>query len=284
MENLSESYKISYQEMNVWDQRRRKNNFFELVFILDGNGEQCVNGFQYPYKKDNVFLLPSTKCHSYEIIKKTKFLFIQFTTNYFSNKDSSHIDYSTWFNQLHFIIGNYNRFPGEIVKNPSDAKTLQLLGQVVLNEYLKVDKHSNAIIQSSLFSILEMLTRSIEKELPNKFGIIDSRFGELLNYIQFHLLDDGKITIKYLSNKFNIAPTYFSEYFKRNANVSFQDYVLKSKLKIAEAKALYSDQTFKEIAYDLGFTDSSHLNRMMRKIYECSLADIRKGKKTIINL
>ncbi|MBF2709434.1 AraC family transcriptional regulator [Flavobacterium soyangense] len=269
---------ISYQELEVWEERRRKNNFFELVFVIDGQGEQCVNGFQYPYKKDSIFLLPSTNCHSYEIKKKTKFLFIRFTTNYFSKSNSSAIDYSLWFNRLHFIIGNYNRFPGEIVKNSNDSKTLQLLGRIVHNEHQKEDRHSNSIIQSSLFSMLEIIARSIVKEFPNDSGTVDSKFGKLLNYIQFNLLEDEKITVKFLSDKFNIASSYFSEYFKRNANESFQDYVIKSKLKIAESKALYTDQSFKEIAHDLGFTDSSHLNRMMRKIHYRSLADVRKGK------
>ncbi len=277
MKNSHDSFSIYYLETDIWEERRRKNNFFELVFVLDGQGEQCVNGFQYPYKKDSIFLLPSTNCHSYEIKSKTKFLFIRFTTNYFSKNSNTSIDYSAWFNRLHFIIGNYNRFPGELIKNEADAKTLKLLGQIVFNEFQKEDRHANSIIQSSVFSMLELVTRNIVKELPNNMGAIDSKFSELLNYIQFNLLEEEKITVKFLSNKFNIASTYFSEYFKRNAHESFQDYVLKSKLKIAEAKALYADQSFKEIAHDLGFTDSSHLNKMMRKTFNRSLADVRKG-------
>lgn len=131
--------------------------------------------------------------------------------------------------------------------------------------------------------MLKIVARNIEKDLPKSFGSVDSRFGALLTFIQFHLLAEEKITVKFLSTKFNISPSYFSEYFKRNAQESFQDYVLKSKLKNAEAKALYADQFFKEIASYLGFTDSSHLNRMMRIFYERSLSDVRKGLNLVSN-
>lgn len=283
MENLHESFKIIYEELDYWVDRRRKNNFFELVFVLEGEGEQCVNGLQYSYRKGSVFLLPATDCHTYQIASKTKFLFIRFTSSYFLETHNSVVDYSAWFNKLHFMIGNYNRLPGELVKDAVDKETVGYLFRIVLNEFLKGQQQSSALLKSSVFSILEIVTRNMSFNLPKESDVVDSRFLTLLHFIQFHLLDEEKITVRYLSDKFNIASTYFSEYFKRNADESFQEYVLKSKLKIAEAKVLYATQSFKEIANDLGFTDSSHLNKMMRKVYNRSLADIRRGNLALRN-
>lgn len=277
MENLYEPFSIIIEESSIWKKRSRKKNFFELVVVLDGDGSQCVNGFRYPYKKNSIFLLPSTKCHSYEIASTTRFLFIRFTPRYFESGNDTVIDYSSWFNRLNYIIGNYCRYPGELVKNEADRKSFLLLVQVLLAQYNKSDKHTYSILQSVIFSMLEIVARSIEEDLPGHIQKVDSRFGRLLNYIQYNLLDQEKIAVGYLSSAFNIAPSYFSEYFKRNAQESFQDFVLKSKLKIAEAKVLYSDQSFKEISNELGFTDSSHLNKMMRRTYKQSLSDIRKS-------
>ncbi|PSL49882.1 helix-turn-helix protein [Chitinophaga niastensis] len=113
--------------------------------------------------------------------------------------------------------------------------------------------------------------------MPGQQGYEGKRFADLLLHVQYHPLDEEIITLQYLSHHFNISATYFSEYFKRNANETYQEFVLRSKLKLAEAKAMYTDIPFKEIVYNLGFTDSSHLNKMMKRFYKKGMSDIRKG-------
>ena len=90
-------------------------------------------------------------------------------------------------------------------------------------------------------------------------------------------MDLDKLSVSYLSEKFHLSETYFSEYFRRNASENFQDYVMKSRLKIAEARARYSDTPFQQVAFELGFTDSSHLNKMMKKHYGKGMREIRNG-------
>lgn len=89
-------------------------------------------------------------------------------------------------------------------------------------------------------------------------------------------MDVDKLTVPYLSEKFHISETYFSEYFRRNASERFQDYVLKSRLRIAGSRARYTNAPIQEIALELGFTDSSHLNRMMKKHFGKGMREVRK--------
>jgi len=130
-------------------------------------------------------------------------------------------------------------------------------------------------MQGMIVSILEIIARNVESRKMTSDGSGDSKFAGMLLHIQFNLLDEDKITPRYLCTKFHIAETYFSEYFKKNAGEKFQDFILLSKLRLAEVRARYTDSSFKEIAYDLGFTDSSHLNRMMKKFLSKKLSDIR---------
>lgn len=69
----------------------------------------------------------------------------------------------------------------------------------------------------------------------------NEKFVDLSNFISFNILAPQKLSVTYLSHKFHISETYFSEYFKRNALERFQDYVLKSKLRIAESRAKFTD-------------------------------------------
>lgn len=277
MEQIHEPFSISVTELDHWEKRNRRNNFFELVYILKGKGKQCVNYNQVPYQEGSFFLLPSSDCHLYDITEATTFLFIRFTANFFSSDEDCVIDFGKWFCRLNFIIGNYNRLPGELISNDTDKQHLVHLLELLMYEKQRNDPHTRRIMQSTMVSILELIARNMATALPLQPLYEEKKFADLLLHVQYHLLDEEMITPQFLSERFHIAPTYFSEYFKRNAKETYQEFILRSKLKLAEAKALYTDIPFKEIAYDLGFTDSSHLNKMMKRFYNKGMSEIRRS-------
>ncbi|MGY0036335.1 helix-turn-helix domain-containing protein [Pedobacter sp. NJ-S-72] len=51
---------------------------------------------------------------------------------------------------------------------------------------------------------------------------------------------------------------------------------------MAESRVIYTATPIKEIAWELGFTDSSHLNRMMKRHYGTGMLQIRKGARNVI--
>ena len=221
--------------------------------------------------------MPASNCHAYVIEEPTRFLFIRFTANFFRDDLDTVIDFGKWFCRLNFIIGNYNRTAGDLIHDKGDRKNIARLIDLVTEESSKGDVHARRITQSTMVSILEIIARNIVKSMNGRPAPSEGKFADMLLHIQYYLINQDMVSLKYLSSKFNISETYFSEYFKRNAGETFQDFVLKSKLKIAEARALYTRQSVKEIAVELGFTDSSHLNKMMRKYMQHSISDIRQS-------
>ncbi|MBV8255814.1 MAG: helix-turn-helix domain-containing protein [Chitinophaga sp.] len=277
MEKVHAPFNISLETLDYWEKRNRRNNFFELVYILEGSGEQCVNYSQIPYREGSIFLLPASDCHTYKIAEKTTFLFIRFTATYFSSEEDCVIDFGKWFCRLNFIIGNYNRLPGELIQDPLDKQHLVQQLQFLMIENKRNDSHTRRIIQATMITVLELIARNVAAAISPQPLYEEKKFADMLLHIQYHLLDEEMISPQYLAERFHISTSYFSEYFKRNAHETYQEFILKSKLKLAEAKALYTDIPFKEIAYDLGFTDSSHLNKMMKRFYNKGMSAIRNS-------
>lgn len=280
MEYLNEPFIISTEEMDTWVSPDRINSYFEIVCILEGEGEQYVQELSYPYKAGSIFLLPASNCHTYKIRKRTRFVFLKLADRNFLKKDHVLVDYTAWCNQLNFILGNYSRKPGELISNETDKNKVFALMDLLQDEYSKKDPYRNQIMQSSVVAIMSIIARNIGKNnliIPDHFG---KKIAGIIQFVHHNLVSEDKITIKNLAAEFGIADTYFSEYFKRNSGETFQDFVIKSKLKVAEARALYTRQSVKEIAFELGFTDSSHLNKMMKKYSQKSISDIRKMSAT----
>lgn len=278
MEYMHDTFAIEVAGLDEWKDRSRKNNFFELVYVLEGKGIQSVNAVAYPYEQNGIFLLPAAKCHKYLITEPTKFLFIRFTGSYFVPGNAGQLDYSEWFSRLNFILGNHNHHPGELLDNPEEKEQVKRLLDVILFEYNHQGICAAFIMRNALVSILGIICRNIQNRVLQGRRFADNKFGDLLNFISFNILDLEKLTVSFLAGKFHIAETYFSEYFKRNTGERFQDYVIKSRLKIAASRARYTDTPFQEIAQEIGFTDSSHLNKMMKKYFGNGMREIRKGQ------
>ena len=278
VENAKKVFEIHVEECAVWEKRPHKHNFFELVYVEHGRGYQCINEHEFAYDVGNIFLLPPMDCHTFKIESPSCFYFVRFTDHYFLKSDKL-TGYKDWFDKMAYILANYNKVPGDIIgSNRERAYIIQTI-KSVYQEYLLADAYSDAIISGAMASIINILARSIEKQYVHGGDYTDDKFGEVLRYIHQYILEPENLRIPHLSAHFGIAATYFSEYFKKQAGTSLAAYIVQSKLKLAETKILHTSLTVKEIAYQLNFTDSSHLARTFKQAYGMTIKDFRtKGQ------
>ncbi|MCH4895582.1 AraC family transcriptional regulator [Marinilabiliaceae bacterium JC040] len=276
--SIENIFEIHIEEMDFWEKRPYTNNFFEIAYIDKGSGFQCINQHEFKYHEGDVFFLPPLDCHSFKILNPTRFYFIRFTDHYFlQNKETT--NYSSWFDKITYILANYNKMPGDIISSNKDRQFIINNIKFIYQEYISNDHYSNSIISGTIVSILNILARSVENKYVSNANKIHNRFGNLLRYINTHLVSKEKLQIDNLSNLFGISQNYFSEYFKKHAGISLAEYILKSKLKIVESKILHTDLSLKEIAWQLNFTDNSHLAKSFKKYYGITTKEFKnKGQ------
>ncbi len=89
----------------------------------------------------------------------------------------------------------------------------------------------------------------------------------MLQYIQYNLFDNDKLRVDALAGEFNLSANYVSEYFKKKTGESLKEFILKSRVNVAYSRIQHSGQSMKEIAWELGFTDASHLSKMIKKYF-----------------
>lgn len=275
-ESIDKIFEVHIEELEVWGKRPYKNNFFEIVYVEKGTGRQCINQHEFEYREGNIFLLPPLDCHSFIVTKPSRFYFIRFTDHYFLHNDSL-TNYNAWFDKIAYIIANYNKVPGDIISSERERQFIISNIKSIYQEYLAADSYSDSIITGAVASILNILARSIEKKYVDQANEADNRFGEILRYINTHIVDSGKLHVPDLAAKFGISKTYFSEYFKKQAGISLADYILKSKLKIVETKVVHTDLSLKEIAWQMNFTDSSHLAKSFKKVYGMTVKEFKNN-------
>jgi AraC-like DNA-binding protein len=100
--------------------------------------------------------------------------------------------------------------------------------------------------------------------------------NDLREIIQDHI--DTSFTLKDISTKLNINPSYLSREFSRYFdNLSFGDYTRKLRIDKAIELLVTPSYSLSEIAYLTGFSDQSHFTRIFKKQTGKSPAEYRKS-------
>ncbi|WP_157305266.1 AraC family transcriptional regulator [Chitinophaga tropicalis] len=279
-ETLHRPFEIEVKEMEYFPVKKRKLNFFELIYIVNGTGIQYVNGNQFSYRKGNLFLLTPQDSYSFDITTQTCFLFIRFNEYYVRSKSPHDKDAVQC---VENILQNASHRPGCILKNKTDKPLIAVLMESIISEQEHQQIYFTRITEQIVNTIITIVARNIALKLPKK---IKENTGELvlemLHFIQQHIFEPHLLNTEKLSTRFSVAPNYLGRYFKKQTGETLQDYITNYKVRLIETRLLHSDMRINEIAIELNFTDESHLNRTFKKIKGMSPSAFRK-QYTVIN-
>jgi AraC-like DNA-binding protein len=273
-ENLYQPFQIEYKQLDKFPKKLQSNNFFELIYIADGTGVQYINKNKFTYRRGNLFLITPQDTASFEITTTTQFFFLRFNEYYISTKPSKDKDAVQ---RMEYILQNASHRPGCILKNKADKPLIASLIESIIRENTNQQLYYSKIIEQMVNTVITIVARNIALKLPKN---IKENTGEavldLLHYIQQNIFEPKNLKAEKLSKHFKISLPYLGRYFKKQTGETMQQYIGNYKLRLIETRLLHSDMRINEIAYELNFTDESHLNRTFKKYKGMSPSAFRK--------
>jgi AraC-like DNA-binding protein/mannose-6-phosphate isomerase-like protein (cupin superfamily) len=285
-ENIHQPFEIIYKELDECPMGEHQHNFFELVYIISGNGTQVINQNKFKYHQGHMFLITPEDTHSFDIETTTRFFFIRFNNVYIKSNSSlaSASQRGELLQRLEFILQNANHQPGCILKNQTDKSIIKPLVEAIIREYVNRDLYNQELINQYVHTMIILVARNIAKYLPDQISeCTDEKALDILQYIQQNIYYPDKIRAGNISQHFGISESYLGRYFKKQTNETMQEYIINWRLKLIETRLLHSDMRINEIATELSFTDESHLNRFFKKSKGMTLGEFRrKHRQTVI--
>ncbi|EJL68557.1 AraC family transcriptional regulator [Chryseobacterium populi] len=258
---LHEPYSIHFETLDVFPEMQGRKNFFELVFILTGTGQHCINQHSFSYYQNHMFLLTPQDCSKFSIDETTRFFFLRFSNIYLKNNGISKENIQ----RLEFILQNANHRPGCILKNQSDKALVRPVIEALIREAVNKDIYHSEITEQLINTLIVVVARNIAKYLPQKIDeTSDERIIDILNYIQSNIYEPERIRTESICKEFGISGNYLGKYFKKHSGETLQSYINNYKITLIEHRLKYSDRRITEIASELGFTDESHLNKFFK--------------------
>jgi AraC-like DNA-binding protein len=212
--------------------------------------------------------------HYFDIKKSTRFVFIKFTDNYFNSNKKLSCD--------EFLLNTPENFMRDkslkenVLKLDEPCKTILKNTIENITAYnSKTNVSSSPIVFYQVLSIFGLIKETMRCMNMQITGTgIDNE--QIISYIHQNIYNPKLVQIKSISTHFNIATTYFGTYFKRSFSITYRDYINNLRTKLIEKRFFNNQVPIKQIAYEFGFTDESHLSNYFKKQKNMKPSDFKK--------
>lgn len=271
-ENIETPVEIIYEKVNECPIRDRVYSFFQLVFVISGNGYQTFNGNRNSYQADDLFLLTPEDIHTFDVVTTTEFLLIRFNRSYLNEYDWKNL------NHLECLLNNATNINGNILTVRSDKVIVKSLIETILQSIDKSDLFNEELKNYLINALLVVVARSIScYQLTDLQENFDKRFVNIVNYIHDNIYTPERLRTITISKQFNISESYLGRFFKAQCGETLQAYISKYKIRLIRNRLKYSDMRINEIADEFNFNDGSHLNKFFKKQSGVNLTEYKNS-------
>lgn len=276
IQHLFQPFGIQFIQSEECPMKQHKHSYFELVYIISGEGDHNVDGNAYQYYPDNLFLLRPMESHFFTVKKFTSFMFISFNNIYLEGqmvKDERNL-LGQWIHRLEYIFQNHSS-RGCIIQNKHDKPLTRAVIDAIQREYADEQSLQKELVQQLINTLITLVARNISHDYADKST--DNMAMKIISYIHQNIYDPVRLKAEHIATHFNISLNYIGEYFKKQAGENLQQYIINYKLSLVEARLQHSGMRLNEIADELGFTDESHLTKTFKKYKGITPTQFRKS-------
>lgn len=242
---------------------RHSHTYYEIIYIIKGSGIHQLNKNLLPYQAGDLFVLSTDDEHYFDIKKTTRFFFIKFTDTYFNSNKKLACD--------EFLLNTPENFMRDKSLKENVLKLDKTCASILKNTIdnirsynTKANISTSPIVFHQILSIFGLIKESLQQQNIKITGSgIDN--DQIISYIHQNIYKPKLVQIKNIAAHFNISQSYFGTYFKRNFAISYREYCNKLRTQLIEKRILNKQLSMKQIAYEFGFTDESHLSNYFKK-------------------
>lgn len=250
------------------------HTYYEIIYIKKGSGIHHLNNNLLLYKAGDLFVISPDDEHYFDIKKSTRFVFIKFTDNYFNSQQNLTCD--------EYLIHTPEVFMRDkilketVLKFDEPCRTILKNTVENISAYnCKNDVSTSPIIFHQILSLFGLIKETIRgMNLQLKSTHLDNE--QIANYIHQNIYQPKLVQVKVIAANFNIAESYFSAYFKRTFSISYREYIHNLRTTLIEKRFHNNQLPIKQIAYEFGFTDESHLTNYFKKRKNMKPTDYKK--------
>lgn len=239
-----------------------KHSFFEVCYVLEGEGTYIDQGCIYQIKKNTMFLSRPDFLHQ---IKSDTGLFLLYVGFELIESESN----EEWVTIIEEV-----KQCSEIVIDVKEDTASPLIWKSLLIQAAKSES-------TFLEEILSHLAHSLILSLIQAYGASSNRHNKkavqkksslTLNLAKLYIKDNLSNSIKLTDTAIHlhVSSRHLSRLFKAELGISYSEYVQKERIQIAARLLKTTDLSIREIAQETGFPDVHYFTRVFTALMHSS--------------
>ncbi|KAA2245688.1 helix-turn-helix transcriptional regulator [Chitinophaga agrisoli] len=269
---MHKSVEVVYKKIDECPVADLQLTFFQMAYVIAGEGKLRINGNCMPYKAGNLMLQAPNDYYAFDIDTPTEFLLIRFNSGYIRQYQWESIDH------IECMLFYASHLSGCIMNSESDSRHVKSIVEVLLYEMNHGSMYNEDLTRHFVNALIVIAARNIAMIKPaNIRSNADNRIQDIINYIQLNIRFPQKLKASAIAEAFGLSDTYLGAYFKNQCGETIQYFIANYKIRLIEHRLRFSDMRINEIAGEFGFADESHLNKFFKKYQGQSLTAYRKA-------
>ncbi len=255
---MKEIMDFSYKEQGHNSLNNRKhshNNCYEVLFVNSGEGVVIVNNKLYPLKKGTLYFINGIETHCF--VPKDEVPYIRSRIII----QAPFVDSVAQITSFSDIVRDLFVSDGGCCMEFDDNQAITINAEFMKMKtaYDANDTYSGINITMALFKILTLSHANKNSVIPT----IKNNISEILTYINENI--HKKINLDELCAYIHCNKYYLCHIFKKETNLTINEYIVLQRLAIAKKMLLFTDDPLSNIALECGFGSFSYFSKIFKE-------------------
>lgn len=265
-----------YNGQQWWRNYLHSHSFYEVCFVLDGQGDFLINDEIFKIKKGDLFIAKPNELHEIISSKENHLAIYYWAYTLIPFGKGSKTDLGMLLDRLEnssIYISTDNSYISEILHR---LKKEAIGNQIAYQSIIKM------LIKELIIETARTYTNKITFE-PSKKTV--SHEEVVVATIARYLKDNytHSVSLEEISAQVYLSPRHISRLFKKVKGITIKSYAMEVRLNIAKQLLLEADISITNVAYETGFQDVRHFSTVFRKNIGKSPSEYRIQKGTIFS-
>jgi AraC-like DNA-binding protein len=245
------------------------HNYYEIIWMINGNGTLYVDMHQYPIGDNTIFCLLPNQMHQFQMNMDMEGFVFSFTDSFFNLGEHEfewecQASLAQLFSErhavsiLHELEADLKEITLKMKKEFENSYTFKMQ---LLKRYFRI--------------FLIYLTRLQEERLPATGQTRDMELVKGFMEMLDKSFKEKKMVAEY-AQQLCVTPNYLNRIIKKSTGYSASHHIQQRVVLEAKRLARFSDSGMKAIAYELGFLDSAHFSRFFKSVAGFNFSDFKK--------
>lgn len=270
LEKISKDFVIDHRTRHVegLPPFSHSHQFNEIYFLQSGKCHVYIENEKYTLEDGSVLFIPAFKEHTFVYYDTVD---VKRTVLYISTEQLN------WYFDDNFKEEIDNLFINRYIKlSRKSFSNLSSLFEKIQFEKYNIDNLSAPLTKAYFFEIIIYIIRChrYNDEIIKKTDLSNITTGEILHYIDDNYGND--LTLPGLTKKFGLSESGLSKKIKAFTNMTFKEYLTKTRIEAAKSLLISSEKSITEIAVLCGYNSSNFFGDVFKKNMGMSPSSYKK--------